>query len=183
MIFAILLSGIWDTILDFTFRDMRYCDQYFGYFQVYWIFRKINYGYICLFMTDIWQFTWRNMGYFVPPSIYKPHYLPFENALYIMCSRVGWNGIVIHGRMGGRGRGDGWGWRCVCVFVCVFISGEQGNKGQILWGKGKQRYYLGTGHTRKQVFDFLESGKQANLFHGNMSLPPRPPVRFSIVSG
>ena len=35
MIFAILLSGIWDTIVEFTFRDMRNCDQYFGYFQVY----------------------------------------------------------------------------------------------------------------------------------------------------
>ena len=32
--FAILLTGVWDTI-HFTFRDMGYCVQYFGYFQGY----------------------------------------------------------------------------------------------------------------------------------------------------
>ena len=36
-----------------------------------------------------------------------------------------------------------------------FISGEQGNKGQILRGTGEQRQYWGTGNIRKQIFDFL----------------------------
>ena len=49
----------------------------------------------------------------------------------------------------------------------VFISGEQGNKGQILRGTGEQRQYWGTGNIRKQVFDFWGTGEQANLFQGN----------------
>ena len=49
----------------------------------------------------------------------------------------------------------------------AFISGEQGNKGQILRGTGEQRQYWGTGNIRKQIFDFLEIGEQANLFQGN----------------
>ena len=36
----------------------------------------------------------------------------------------------------------------------AFISGEQGNKGQILRGTGEQRLYWGTGNIRKQIFDF-----------------------------
>ena len=49
----------------------------------------------------------------------------------------------------------------------VFISGEQGNKGQILRGTGEKRQYWGTGNIRKQIFDFWGTGEQANLFQGN----------------
>ena len=49
----------------------------------------------------------------------------------------------------------------------VFISGEQGIKGQILRGTGEQRQYWGTGNIRKQIFDFWGTGEQANLFQGN----------------
>ena len=49
----------------------------------------------------------------------------------------------------------------------VFISGEHGNKGQILRGTGEQRQYWGTGNIRKQIFDFWGTGEQANLFQGN----------------
>ena len=49
----------------------------------------------------------------------------------------------------------------------AFISGEQGNKGQILRGTGEQRHYWGTGNLRKQIFDFWGTGEQANLFQGN----------------
>ena len=49
----------------------------------------------------------------------------------------------------------------------VFISGEQGNKGQILRGTGEQRQYWGTGNIRKQIFDIWGTGEQANLFQGN----------------
>ena len=49
----------------------------------------------------------------------------------------------------------------------AFISGEQGNKSQILRGTGEQRQYWGTGNIRKQIFDFLGTGEQANLFQGN----------------
>ena len=56
----------------------------------------------------------------------------------------------------------------------VFISGEQGNKGQILMGTGEQRQYLGTGNIRKQIFDFLGTGEQANLFQGNKGTGTAP---------
>ena len=49
----------------------------------------------------------------------------------------------------------------------AFISGEQGNKGQILRGTGEQRQYWGTGNIRKQIYDFWGTGEQANLFQGN----------------
>ena len=49
----------------------------------------------------------------------------------------------------------------------VFISGEQGKKGQILRGTGEQRHYWGTGNIRKQIFDFWGTWEQANLFQGN----------------
>ena len=49
----------------------------------------------------------------------------------------------------------------------VFISEEQGNKGQILRGTVEQRQYLGTGNMRKQIFDFWGTGEQANLFQVN----------------
>ena len=64
----------------------------------------------------------------------------------------------------------------------VFISGEQGNKGQILRGTGEQRQYWGTGNIRKQIFDFWGTGEQANLFQGNKGTgtPPPPPGRASL---
>ena len=51
----------------------------------------------------------------------------------------------------------------------AFISGEQGNKGQILRGTGEQRQYWGTGNIRKQIFDFggtsrFISGEQGNRY-------------------
>ena len=49
----------------------------------------------------------------------------------------------------------------------AFISGEQGNKSQILRGTGEQRQYWGTGNIRNQIFDFWGTGEQANLFQGN----------------
>ena len=49
----------------------------------------------------------------------------------------------------------------------AFISGEQGNKGQILRETGEQRQYWGTGNIRKQILDLLGTGEQANLFQGN----------------
>ena len=52
----------------------------------------------------------------------------------------------------------------------VFISGEQGNKDQILRGTGEQRQYWGTGNIRKQFFDFWGTGEQANLFQGNKGI-------------
>ena len=36
----------------------------------------------------------------------------------------------------------------------------QGNKCQILRETGEQRQYWGTGHIRKQIFDFWETGEQ-----------------------
>ena len=36
----------------------------------------------------------------------------------------------------------------------AFISGEQGNKGQILRETEEQRQDWGTGNIRKQIFDF-----------------------------
>ena len=56
----------------------------------------------------------------------------------------------------------------------VIISGEQGNKGQILRGTGEQRQYWGTGNIRKQFFDFGGTGEQANLFQGNKGTGTHP---------
>ena len=60
----------------------------------------------------------------------------------------------------------------------VFISGEQGSNGQILRGTGEQKQYWGTGNIRKQIFDFLGTGEQANLFQGNKGTGT-PPGRAS----
>ena len=49
----------------------------------------------------------------------------------------------------------------------AFISGEQGNKGQVLRGTGEQRQYCGTRNIRNQIFNFGGTGEQANLFQGN----------------
>ena len=57
----------------------------------------------------------------------------------------------------------------------VFISGEQGNKGQILRGTGEQRQYWGTGNIRKQFFYFWGTKAQANLFQGNKGIGIHPP--------
>ena len=46
----------------------------------------------------------------------------------------------------------------------AFISGEQGNKGQILRGT---KTILGKREHRKQIFDFWGTEEQANLFQGN----------------
>ena len=56
----------------------------------------------------------------------------------------------------------------------AFISGEQGNKGQILRGTEEQRQYWGTGNIRKQIFDFWGTGEQANLFQGNKGTGTHP---------
>ena len=48
----------------------------------------------------------------------------------------------------------------------AFISGEQGNKGQILRGTGKQGQYWGKGNI-ENIFDFWGTEEQANLFQGN----------------
>ena len=64
----------------------------------------------------------------------------------------------------------------------TFISGEQGNKGQILRGTGEQRQYWGTGNIRKQIFDFWGTEEQANLFQGNKGTgTPHPPWRASSI--
>ena len=34
-------------------------------------------------------------------------------------------------------------------------------------GTGEQRQYWGAGNKRKQIFDFVGIGEQADLFHGN----------------
>ena len=57
----------------------------------------------------------------------------------------------------------------------AFISGEQGNKGQIFRGTGEQRQYWGTGNIRKQIFDFWGTGEQANLIQGNKGTDTPPP--------
>ena len=62
----------------------------------------------------------------------------------------------------------------------AFISGEQGNKGQILKGTGEQRQYWGTGNITKQIFDFWGTGEQANLFQGNKGTCT-PPGRASLL--
>ena len=57
----------------------------------------------------------------------------------------------------------------------AFISGEQGNKGQILRGTGEQRQYWGTRNIKKHIFDFWGTGEQANLFQGNKGTGVGPP--------
>ena len=56
----------------------------------------------------------------------------------------------------------------------AFISGELGSKGQILRGTGEQIQYWGTGNIRKQIFDFMGKGEQANLFQGNKGAGTHP---------
>ena len=50
----------------------------------------------------------------------------------------------------------------------AFISGEQGNKGQILRGTGLgTKTISGNREHKKAIFDFWGKGEQANLFQGN----------------
>ena len=44
---------------------------------------------------------------------------------------------------------------------------EQGKQGIYIRETGEQRQYWGTGNIRKQIFDFWETGEQANLLQGN----------------
>ena len=48
-----------------------------------------------------------------------------------------------------------------------FISGELGNKGQILRGTGEQRQSWKTGTIKKANFYFWGTREQAKLFQGN----------------
>ena len=58
----------------------------------------------------------------------------------------------------------------------VFISGEQGNKGQILRGTGEQRQYWGTENIRK-TFDFGgEQGNKPIYFRRTREQVPPPPL-------
>ena len=64
----------------------------------------------------------------------------------------------------------------------AFISGEHGNKGQILRGTGEQIQYWGTGNTRKQIFE--EQGKKPIYFRGTreqVSPPGRAPSVWLVV--
>ena len=61
----------------------------------------------------------------------------------------------------------------------VFISGEQGNKGQILRRTGEQRQYWGTGNIRKQISNFGEQGNKP-FFSGEQG-NRYPPGRFSFI--
>ena len=54
----------------------------------------------------------------------------------------------------------------------VFISGEQGNKGQILRGTGEQIQYWGTGNIRKQIFVLGEQGNKPIYFIGTREQVP-----------
>ena len=42
-------------------------------------------------------------------------------------------------------------------------------------GTGDKRQYWETGNIRKQIFDFLGTGEQANLFQGNKGTGTPPP--------
>ena len=66
---------------------------------------------------------------------------------------------ALPGVLGNRGNG-------------AFISGEQGNKGQILRGTGEQRQYWGTGNIRKQILIFGEQGNKAFYFRGTREQVP-----------
>ena len=64
----------------------------------------------------------------------------------------------------------------------AFISGEQGNKGQILRGTGEQRQYWGIGSIRKQISNFGEQENKPIYFkktREQVPPPPPPPGRAS----
>ena len=88
----------------------------------------------------------------MPGSMF-PNIVPFSTRIWHLfpCFSV----EALPGVLGNRGTSQ-------------FISGEQGNNGQILRGTGEQRQYWGTGNIRKQIFDFWGTGEQANLFQGNL---------------
>ena len=60
----------------------------------------------------------------------------------------------------------------------AFISGEQGNKGQILRGTGEQRQYWGTGNIRKHIFRFLGNRGTSQFISGEQG-NRNPPGRAS----
>ena len=62
----------------------------------------------------------------------------------------------------------------------AFISGEQGNKGQILRGTGAQRQYWGTGNTEHKFSIFGEQGNKPIYFRGTRE--QAPPGRASKIS-
>ena len=53
-----------------------------------------------------------------------------------------------------------------------FISGEQGNKGQILRGTGEQRQYLGKGNKENKFSIFGEQGNNPIYFRGTREQVP-----------
>ena len=55
---------------------MGYCVQYIVYFQGYWVFRKLNYGDTCQFVSETCPFTSRDMGYLEP--IYSSLFNKFD---------------------------------------------------------------------------------------------------------
>ena len=62
----------------------------------------------------------------------------------------------------------------------AFIPGEQ--RPNFEGNRGTNKKYLGTGNIRKQIFDFLGTGEQANLFQGNKGTgTPPPPGRASLI--
>ena len=60
----------------------------------------------------------------------------------------------------------------------AFISREQ--RPNFEGNSGTKKKYLGTGNIRKQIFDFLGAGEQANLFQGNKGTGT-PPGRASLI--
>ena len=62
----------------------------------------------------------------------------------------------------------------------AFISGEQGNQGQILRETGEQTQYWGTGNIRKHIFDFWGQGNKPIYFRGTREQVP-PPGRASTI--
>ena len=52
------------------------------------------------------------------------------------------------------------------------FQGNRGTKAKFWRETGEQRQYWGTGNIRKQIFDFLGTGEQANLFQGKREKVP-----------
>ena len=57
----------------------------------------------------------------------------------------------------------------------AFISGEQGNKGQLLRGTGEPRQYWGTGNIENKFSIFGEQGNKPIYFRGTREQVPPPP--------
>ena len=54
----------------------------------------------------------------------------------------------------------------------AFISGEQGNTGQILRGTGEQRQYWGTGNIKSKFSIYGEQGNKPIYFRGTREQVP-----------